>query len=808
MTSKRIKGITIEIDGDTTKLTKALQNVDSQLYKSQGKLKDLNRLLKLDPKNTELLTQKQKALTKSIDDTKERLKQLKAASEQAAKAQDFPQDKYDALQREIAETEQDLKKLEKEMKKFGSVAKQKLAAVGESFKAFGKKIGNIGTTLTTKVTVPIVAGFTAATKGALDFEDGLAKAYTIADESVVSIDEMRQGLLDLSNDSGKSVGDLTESLYQALSASVDTGDALDFVRRATNLAKAGFLDTAGSVDVLTTIINAYGYSAKDAEKISDELVKTQNDGKTSVNELAQSLGNVIPTASALHVPLEQLTAAYVSTTKQGINTANSTTYINSMLNELSKGGSKASKILYEKTGKSFGELEKSGYTLGDILGILYDEVGGNSEAFSNLWGNVRAGKGALAIVNGGIAEYNEEVTAMENSTGTVEQALIKLQTPTVDLKNAINKLVNAGIEIGDRFAPYVSKAAEAITELVEKWDNLDQSTKDFIAKIALVVAAVGPVLVVVGKLSTGIGVILPLIGSIGSVLVGTVIPAIGSVLVAIAPALPVIIAIAAAIAAVIVIVKNWDKITKWFSEQWKKFTKIISDTTENMKKWVTDKWNALKTAVGNTITAIKTGAVEKWNALKNTVITTVENLKTGALNKWNSLKTSIIDGVTRMKDTVTGKLDSIRQAFSDKLTAAKNTVQGIIDKIKGIFNFSWSLPAPKLPHFRISWQSYGPFSLPSFDGIDWYRKAYDNPMLFTSPTVLATNGGLKGFGDGPGAEVVMGLNKLRDLVGGGETTYAPVFNIYAQPGQNIDQLARAVEQRFTRWQRQRETAKV
>ena len=142
--ARRIAGITIEIGGDTTKLNKALSGIDSQLDKTKKRLWDVGKLLKLDPKNTELLTQKQKYLTSAIEDTKKRLSDLKTASEQAAKAQDFPPEKYDALQREIIETEQKLKGLEKEMKDFGSVSKQKLIAVGKNFKELGGKISSVG----------------------------------------------------------------------------------------------------------------------------------------------------------------------------------------------------------------------------------------------------------------------------------------------------------------------------------------------------------------------------------------------------------------------------------------------------------------------------------------------------------------------------------------------------------------------------------------------------------------------------------------------------------------------------------------
>lgn len=796
MTSKRIKGITIEIGGDTTKLTKALQNVDSQLYKSQGKLKDLNRLLKLDPKNTELLTQKQKTLTKSIDDTKERLKQLKAASEQAAKAQDFPQDKYDALQREIAETEQDLKKLEKEMKEFGSVAKQKLTAVGESFKSVGEKLTNVGTSLSQKVTAPIVAVGALSVKSFAEVD----KTMQLTNKTMGNTEEqaklLNTAMKDAAANSTFGMNDAANASLNFARAGLSAEEAAAALAPAMNLAagEGGELDTVSAGLVAT--INGFHGSFDEAGTYADVFANACNNSALDVNGLSEAMSVAAPIFSSAGYTVQDAALYMGVMANNGIDASKGANSLKTGLARLVSPAKDGAKWL-DQLGINVTNTDGSMKDSVTIQKELHDAFANLSESEQMAAASAIFGKNQmapwLALINTApedVSKLNTELGATGTTSEMADAMMSGFGGSLEKLKSSIDV---AATSFGEALAPTISAVAEKIQGLVDWFNGLDESQQQMIAKIALVVAAVGPVLVVVGKLSTGIGVILPLIGSIGSVLIGTVIPAIGSVLVAITPILPEILLITGAIMVIIGVIKiiigvikNWDNITKWFSEQWKKFTKVISDTTENMKKWVSDKWNALKTNVTNT----------------------VENIRTGAINRFNALKTGLINTVTSIKDGIVSKLDAIKQAFFDKLTAAKNTVQGIIDKIKGIFNFSWSLPTPKLPHFRISWQSYGPFSLPSFDGIDWYRKAYDNPMLFTSPTVLATNGGLKGFGDGPGAEVVMGLNKLRDLVGGGETTYAPVFNIYAQPGQNIDQLARAVEQRFTRWQRQRETAKV
>lgn len=390
-----------------------------------------------------------------------------------------------------------------------------LVDIGSAMQVTGQRIESFGTGLT-KLTAPIAAVGAVSVKLASDYENSVAKVYTIMDKGVMSTKEMSRSILDLSTETGKSATELADATYQALSASVATDKAAGFVADAVNLAKVGFTDTASAVDVLTTTINAYGYSAEDAEMITGRLVQTQNKGKTTVNELASSLGQVIPTASAYNVSLDNLCSSYVIMTKQGINTANATTMINGMLTELASEGSTVANILKEETGQSFGQLMESGMTLGEVIQLLSDHVDGNSEAFANLWGNVRASKGALAIANAGAGEFTQAMNDMADSAGLVESALEDLETPSVKAERAINAMKNTAIDLGEEIIgaamPSIEKLAARAQGLYNWFKELDDGTKQLIVKVGSLAVAAGPVITVFGKLYGGVGTLLTGIG--------------------------------------------------------------------------------------------------------------------------------------------------------------------------------------------------------------------------------------------------------------------------------------------------------
>ncbi|MDY2681585.1 MAG: phage tail tape measure protein [Faecalibacterium prausnitzii] len=293
------------------------------------------------------------------------------------------------------------------------------------------------------------------------FETSLAKVGTIADAGKLSVEDLSRQVLATSTDMGIAAADIAEAAYQAISAGQDTTDAVAFAGKAAKLAAAGFTSSSAAVDILTTALNAYGMSADQADHVSDVLLTTQNLGKTSVDELASSMGRVIPLAAAYNVSVENLSGTLAVMTANGIATAEATTYTKSMLNELGSAGSKVGKILQAETGKSFAQLNAEGKSLGDVLQILYDSVGGNSTAFAGLWSSVEAGTGALSLANSGADRFNAVLDQMQNSTGATEAAY---STMTDTLQHRVDSLQtaaqNLGITLYEQLEPSLGDAAQ------------------------------------------------------------------------------------------------------------------------------------------------------------------------------------------------------------------------------------------------------------------------------------------------------------------------------------------------------------
>lgn len=523
----------------------------------------------------------------------------------------------------------------------------KVTGIGKKIEKAGDAVGKVG-----KKFAPLSAAaagtLTAVTKGASDFQNGMAKMSTLFDTSQVSVQKLSKEFLNLSNETGKSAVELTEAGYQALSASVPVEKLGGFIRTSANMAKVGFTDTATSVDLLSTAVNAYGLEADQANSIANKLVNTQNLGKTSVNELASSMGKVIPTAAGMNVNLDQLCTMYTLMTKQGIATAESTTYMNSMLNELGDSGTDVGKVLKEKTGKSFQDLMKDGKTTGDALKILKDYSKETGTAFNELWSSQEAGKAAMALLNDSAGDFNETMGSMANVADLVGQGLEKMNTPSAKMAKALNRIKNSGIGLGSvlltTVAPYVEQFTKKVEELTEKFNKMPDSQKKMVLVMLAVVASISPVLAIMGKLIK--------VFADGPIAVGNLMKGFGKLQTAIAGINAPVVAIVAVIAVLV----------SAFTHLW--------NTNENFR---------------NNMIAI-------WDQIRDKISSFVDNVK----ERFAGLNISFADIVSALKAIWDGFCEILAPVFegafaalADTITTVCDVLIGILDTFIGLFTGNW-----------------------------------------------------------------------------------------------------------------------
>lgn len=362
----------------------------------------------------------------------------------------------------------------------------------------------------------LAGAFLEASDAAAAFETATMKVSTIADTNAVSLDTLANGVMDMSLDTGQAVEDLSEALYSALSASVDTANSVQFTGTAVKLATGGFTSSATAVDVLTTALNAYGLEADKAGSISDMLITTQNLGKTTVDQLAASVGGVIPIAAAYGVQMDQLSAGYAELTKGGVATAEAGTYLKRMLSELGDSGSTVSKILIENTGYSFAQLMQQGYSLGDVLDVLGESVGGDAGAFNELWSSSVAGLGALSLYNAGAEQFNTTLDAMQNSLGATEAAYATMTNTTAHSKEEMqNAAANLQIVIGQNLNPAIERLYGIGTSALTVATRFAQDHPIVVKALAAVAIGVGAVAVGIAGFTFVTQVAIPAITSFG-----------------------------------------------------------------------------------------------------------------------------------------------------------------------------------------------------------------------------------------------------------------------------------------------------
>ena len=809
----RISGITIEIDGNTTKLSQALQGVNKDIKTTQTNLKDINRLLKFDGGNVTLLKQKQEQLNTAITKVKERLKQEQEALRQLRNGDQTPEVKaqMEALERQIEADNQELKRLTDQMKKFGSVAGQQMKAAGQKMKEFGDKmkavgqsITSVGKDLTMKVTMPLALFGASAVKSFAEVD----KIMTLTNATMGNTEAEAKLLSDAMKDAAaNSTFGMTDAATATLNfarAGLTAEEAAAALAPAMNLAagEGGNLDTVSAGLVAT--INSFQDTFDNASKYADVFANACNNTALDVDSLSEAMSVAAPVFNAAGYSVNDA-ALYMGVM------ANAGIKADKAANSLKTGISR----LVSPTKEAKTWMDKLGFSITDENGQMKDSVTVQKElhdAFGQLSESEQIAAASaifgknqmspwLALINTAPEEVDALSTALEQEGTASDMAAQMMSGFGGSLEKLKSSIDVAKVSFGEALAPTIQMVSDKIQQLVDWFNSLDSTQQQTIAKIALVVAAVGPVLVIIGSVISAIGTIISVGGTLLSVL-GTVVATIGG---------PLTIAIAAAIALAALIITHWDqvkemasKLATWVVEKWNQLKEGVKTAVENMKnsvksKWaeiksavqefcnniktfVSESWTAIKEKVSTVMDAIKSTVTQKWNDIKSKVSSVIDNIKTTISNKWDAIKTklsSVYDSI----NTLTGnKLDTMKNKIQSAFDRAKEIVSSAVQRLKELVNFEWSLPHIKLPHFSISGTfSLNPPSVPHIS-VSWYRKAYDNPIMFTRPTVIPTANGLKGFGDGHGAEVVLGMDKLRELAGG-----TVINNITVNPSPGMDE---------------------
>lgn len=726
-----IKGITVEIGGDVTGLNKALKKADTTINSTQKELKEVTRLLKLDPTNTTLLQQKQELLSKAIGDTKDKLAALQSAKAKAdqdmANGTEVNQKQYRELCREIEATGLQVEGLEKQAGA-GSAALDKLAANADKVAAGADKVADATQALSTAAAgVLVVSG-----KFAADFEDTFAKVSTLLDESSTDYEAYKNDIIKASDETGVAVTDFGEAVYSAISASVDQADAVSFTTQAVKLAKGGFTDATKAVDVMTTALNGYSDASLTSEKVSDLLITTQNLGKTTVDELASSMGKVIPVASASNFSMEELSATYADLTRNGIATAEAGTYTKSMLNELTKSGSVADETLRELTGKGFAQLKADGASTTDILKMLSVEAANNDKTLKDMFSSVEAGSAAMVLAKGDGAEYNEILQQMRQSAGATENAFSKVAgTTSEQIKRSLNEVKNLSIELGGTLLPVVQDVVGWFKALVEHLKGMDEAQIKTLATILLVVAAISPVAKIISGIASGISLATSAVNTVSAAIAiassaaatGTAaatglagaITAIKTVITALSGPIGIAIAAITALVAGFLYLWNncesfrafwlalWDGIKAAFAGA----VTALQDGITGLCTWFTTAWDNLKAATAAAWNAIKTGVVTLWENIRDGVIAIVtpfigsiqtawdtfkgyisgmmDGLKNIFTGIWEVIKNLVLGTVLLLCDLLTGDFDNLKSHIQSIMQNIKNEISKIWDGIRQYF---------------------------------------------------------------------------------------------------------------------------
>lgn len=732
-----IKGITIEIGGDSTKLQKALRDVDTTVRSSTRSLKDINKSLKLDPSNTTLLVQKQKELKNAIQATKEKLQILKDAAKQVTPEQ-IGQDKYDALQQEIGETEAKLKSLENEYKQFGSVSKQKLEAAAAKMKEVGDALAGAGQTLSTYVTAPIVGAGAVAVKTSADFESSMSKVSAISGATGDDLQALKDKAREMGMSTKFSASESADAMSYMAMAGWKTDQMISGLPGILNLAAASGEDLATTSDIVTDALTAFGLKAEDSGHFADVLAAASSNANTNVSMMGESFKYAAPTAGALGYSAEDVAIALGLMANQGIKSSQAGTALNAVFTRMAKP-TKDSETAMNRLGISLADSEGNMYSFREIMDQMRDSFGQINmpvEEFNTKISQLDADLEDGTITQSQYDKELEELTKQAYGAEGAEKAraaamlagqrgmpgLLALVNASAEdyekLTSAVDGASDTFVKTADGSIKTMSQALADGDEIVEEYSGTTEKMASVVqdnlnGKLTVLKSSLGELAIAFGETLTPavekvteiiqkvtdklnqltpgqrqvISVILAVIAAIGPLLliVGKALIFASQITMAVATLQPILAEAGAAIAAlsgpILIVVGVIAGLVAAGVLLYKNWDTIKQKASE-VGAWLQQSWQVACESVQNVVSNAKTIISQKWDEMKTAVVNKATEISTNAKQKFEEIRSNIAAKVELARSTVTQKFDQIKTGISTRIENAKTVVSTKIDAIK------------------------------------------------------------------------------------------------------------------------------
>ena len=613
MASKNLKGITLQIGGDTTELSKALKKPDKDISDLQSKLKSVNQMLKFDPSNTELLAQKQRLLKEQITATEDKLKLLKETQKQfVTEGGNVDSKQYIALEQEIQKAESALKRLNSEtsnvsanMQAFGEKAKQ----VGDKFTSVGKEVS--------KASAVAVGAGVASYKAWSEVDDALDSVASGTGATGKELESLQQTAKDVYTSmpvdikaTGQAVADINTRLGLQ-------GDALEnATRQFMKYSEVNSSDVSTSIENVAKAMNDANIPTSELNSVLDELTSASQASGLTVDTLAEALSQNGVQMRALGFNTQETIALLATMEKNGVNSSVVLT------------GMKKAMANYTNAGKD------ANVELGNLFQGIQDGTVSASDAM-DVFGT-KAGASLYQYIQEGKLNYQDLLKVLQDSNGQLDASYEAMLDPMDQAKVAMNNLKQVGADLFDQIqatlAPMIQAIAENLQRFSQWFGALDPNVQQFIVIVGLVVAALGPVLIFIGQICTGVGKIIEIVGFLGEFL-APVFSAIGSGLNALWGLILANPVIAIVVGIIAVIALLWTK-CEWFRNG---VTNLINNIRDGFKNG----WDKIKNIWTNAIDGIKNKFSSMIKEAKEWGSDFIEGFKRGILNRIKSLFSAI-----------------------------------------------------------------------------------------------------------------------------------------------------------------------